>query len=211
MNRLIIAMLCISSIAFGQETDARVRPGLQVSSVFSGIDHGISPALTLNFRRSMLSVGPRFSYDRMSMEKSPVIKHDRQLIMDASFRYYLMPEWKKVRPFAQVGTEYKYTSVAYDQVYWSSMSYPYGPIFLYDLNGRWDNKKHYISIYAGVGVDVPLWKKLSAFASVGAGTAFSMAESELSNRDTGKIEYSAKNQRNEGFSWIASAGLGYRF
>lgn len=212
MNRFTILILLFSSFTFGQETTSHLRPGIQISSVFSSNDdYGISPALTLTSRRWMILAGPRFAYDRMFREKSTFFNRNTQLIIDASFRYYLMSEEKTARLFVQAGTEYKYWRTAYDEEYITGQMLAYGPALDYNFPGNWDRKEHYLSIYTGLGVDITIWKQLSVFASFGAGTYFSRAKSVVTNTNSGRVEYSTGSYQNWRFVWVASAGLGYRF
>jgi hypothetical protein len=212
MNRFAFLIALFSTLVFGQETTDHVRPGIQISSVFSSSEaHGISPALTLNFRRLMFSVGPRFSYNRMFREKSTFYVRNKKLIIDASFRYYFMSEAKRTRLFAQAGAEYKYSHIAYDYDYITGEMLTYGPQIDYSFRGEWDRKTHYLGVYGGFGVDVRIWKQLTAFVSCGAGTSFSHNESVLYNIDSEQVEYTSKHRSNAKFSWIASTGFGYRF
>lgn len=212
MNRFAFLVALFSTLAFGQETTNRLRPGIQISSVFSSSEaYGISPALTLNSRRWLLSVGPRFDYKRMFREKSTFYVRNKQLIIDASFRYYFMSEAKRTRLFAQAGAEYGYSHSTYYYYYISGEMLAYGPQIDYNFRGEWDRKTHYLSVYGGFGVDVRIWKQLTAFVSCGAGTSFSHTESVLYNIDSEQVEYTSKHRSNAKFSWIASAGIGYRF
>lgn len=211
MNRFTILMLFCSSLSFAQENTDRLRPGVQVSSVFSETnDHGISPALTLSYHRFMFTVGPRFTYNQMFNDFSYYDSYN-QLILDASLRYYILPEEKRVRPFAQLAMAYKYRHATSEQDYRAGDMYLYGPLFDHDFRGLWDSKTNSVSLFAGVGVDVRIWKGLSAFASAGVGTMISKSKTVITNVGTGADEYSERSQQNGRFTWIASAGLGYRF
>ncbi len=132
-------------------------------------------------------------------------------MIDAAFRYYLMPSEKTVKLFLQAGAEYGYSHITYGYDYISGQMLTYGPVIDYDFRGEWDKKTHYLSVYGGFGVDVRIWKQLTAFVSCGAGTSFSHTESVLYNIDSEQVEYTSKHRPNAKFSWIASTGIGYRF
>lgn len=212
MNYLTVLIAFFSGFALGQEPVNSVRPGIQISSVISSDkDHGINPALTLSFRRLMFSVGPRFAFDRMFHGKPEFYKNSKQLIIDASFRYYLMSEEKRVRLFAQLGAEFKYSSAVYDYYYDNNVFYAYGPVFDHSFRGQRHEKRSFVSIYSGVGVDFKVWKQLTVLTSFGGGAAFSNAESKIFNSESGILEYSNVKKQNGDFVWIISAGLGYCF
>ena len=212
MNRFAVILLFVSSVTFGQEKTARLRPGIQISSVFSdNYDYGLSPALTLNYKKCMLTLGPRFTYERIFRENSIFYQQNDQLMLDAAFRYYLLPETKVVRLFAQAGTSYKYKHLAFEQEYRDELMLSYGPAFDHDFLGVWDKVQHRISVCAGFGVDIRIWKQFSGFVSAGAGTSVEWGKSSVTNVGTG-VEESFSRTRNYGkFSWIASAGFAYSF
>lgn len=212
MNRFTILILFCSSVAFAQENSDRLRPGVQVSSVFSSdYDHGISPALTLNYRRWMFTAGPTFTYDRIFEKKSSFYKRNQQVILELASRYYLLPDTKRVRPFAQLGVSYKYEHVIYEMDYRGGLQLPYGSINDYDFLGEWNHRKNTFSTCGSFGVDVRIWKQLSFFASAGAGTSFEWGKSRLTNVETGVTENFYRTREQVKLNLIASAGLGYRF
>jgi opacity protein-like surface antigen len=212
MNRFTILLVFISSITFGQENTKRLTPGIQVASVFSdNSDHGISPAFTINYGRWMFLAGPRFAYDRMFEKKHAFYTFDRQLIIDASFRCYILSEEKRVRPFVQLGASYKHTHYAYNQEYRVEEMYVYGPVFDHNFTAKWEDRSNSVNIFAGAGVDVRIWKGLSVFAGAAIGTTMTKSQLVITNTGNGVVEYSERAQQNGRIGWIASTGMAYCF
>ena len=198
---LIILFFCCCSASFSQQPDSSLHLGVQLSGVFSrNNENGITPSVTLDYRRFSFAAGPRVSLN------------DRPLIIDASLRYFPFDSCKRIRPFVQLVAEYEYDKNVSKRYYNTDELQAYGPIFDHSFDGEWKSVHAAFNLHLGLGAEIPLWKELYVVVGGGAGPGFYQWESTVTNRSTGETEYhDGKNWYYRGISWIASAGCGYRF
>jgi hypothetical protein len=216
MNHLLkLFLLAYAPLTMAQESTSGLRPGARLAAVFSAHDkNGITPMLSADYRGHQLSVGPRILFDRVIpyKMKMPDYEVNRQLLLDISYRYFPMRRDWKVKPFAALSGEIDRSRSVYYQDYETGGMQPYGPSFDHSFRGKWDNKRRYVNIYAGLGAEIALGNHFQVAVDGGFGAGFSKRESTLTDTSNGVVEYS--QNKAWGFNetgWIATAACGYRF
>lgn len=217
MNHYLITIsLVLGTVCFGQKHESKVRPGIQLSAVFSELyENGITPALTLDFQHHQISLGPRFDFYRMVHGKQSYFDRYNSLTLDAAYRYFPIDEWNGIRPFAMLAVEYLYTKYQTAGTFGPDTNFQqsYGPIFDHSFEGNSERRYAYLNFYAGLGVEVGLWKELYVSLYGGPGISFAHSEWKITNTSTNETEHYSemKWRRSNSVVWMGSAGVGYRF
>ncbi len=203
----LTALLLCSLSSFGQQNDTgKLRLGVQAAAQFSNLyENGITPSLTLDYRKLSFAFGPRFVYDR------DLSDFRNCFLLDATFRYFPF-DFGRLRPFIGLAVEYERSHSDYTGYYDNSLQPPYGEIYDHSFNGRWKSKAQTLNFYAFLGTEFTVWKGLYATVGVGVGARSYQSEKEVTNTDTGAIESTSERSWHlAGETYMLSAGCGYRF
>ena len=209
----ITAVTCLplANMAQHYSTSDETTVGLMVEANFSGVDyHGITPAFTIGCSTYQLHFGPRISFRQMVGETN---SNELHFFFDIGYRYSFFQQngWSV---FAALRCEYDSYRNSKDWYH----SYPatsplQNEVYLadYAFDARTAEHHRYFNPYLGAGVEFILVDKLYVTTFGGAGFKTISGYSQHYNIDTGEMMLENNYFLDmHGFSWLASAGIGYR-
>lgn len=216
-NRFFSFLLCIEGLLFipgiGQaqyHTADETTVGILVETTFSGLNQpGLTPSLTIGCATYQFQIGPRITFEQMAGNQD---KQGKNTFWDFGYRYGFFLR-NAFTWYAAGRVEYGRQRSSIDWYYQYPMATNSPSPYLGDnsFNARTDKNQYHINFYLGSGIEFILVDKLYLTMFGAAGIKTYSGYTDYLNQDNGEVVLHASSIfRNDGWSWLSSAGIGYR-
>lgn len=215
-KKLIVGLLIVNCFNLKGQIDTTKQQlvyGVSLTAILSSYSYqGASPSLTVNYLSHQLSIGSRIPFIKGG-GNSGFKSNQLIFVTDFQYRYYFLQHLTIIHPFGFASIEYGFERYHRDLFYDHTKPHYYGPLLDYSFDYRLHYREHQLNLYFGLGVEAPIWNGFYCFLSSGAGTGHSWGHERWVESNSGVTQYSDRlNFRFlNGFNWIASGGVGFRY
>ncbi|WP_146239226.1 hypothetical protein [Putridiphycobacter roseus] len=210
---LLLSFLFSITRSFSQEKkEDKLKFGVLLESNYSKLyAKGLTPSLTLKYKKNELNIGPRIPYSLFVNNNKNINIYGVDLV----YKRYLF-DFERIHLFTGIHSEIiqtRFNDTWYYE-YQPLISTPATGLYLGPdpKNVRSEFKKLDFTLNLIVGMDYNLTKHLYLSTSFGFGFRADSKYSNYFNSDTGELFYNINNEMHVyALNWIGSAGIGYRF
>ncbi|MBI3135734.1 MAG: hypothetical protein HYZ14_13745 [Bacteroidetes bacterium] len=205
---LLMGLMGLKTVAHAQHRSSdETTVGLLVESTFSGFRHpGLTPSLTIGCATYQFQIGPRITFEQIAGSEN---QNEKNTYWDFGYRYGFLLQ-SGFTLYAAMRAEYGSHRSTNDWYY----NYPVSDgLYLGDnsFNARTEESHYNFNFYLGLGAEFIVVNKLYLNVFAGAGIKTLSGYTDYSNLDTDELAlHSSWIFDNNGFSWLSSAGIGYR-
>lgn len=227
MKTTILLLSFLPIVLFAQEfeKEKKFHFGAATNFVTSSMHvPGVNLMAFADFKKHQIAFGPRYSYaeNRSTIRNSAIkTKNSSSVILDFSYRYYLLDRAKRFNTFVQLSSELYTRKDAATFFYDPNAPTPEidasqgnsGPTFDYSFNGASKISGTYVGVYLGVGEEIKITKGLFATVNIGIGKIGGKYDFTMRDDDKNELVLSQNSDYywNKRVAFTGCAGIGYRF